>query len=125
MAWGLVGNIRGLQGVPGVGVTYRDTIADETLLPTTGQAAGDMYVLLAAGTLFGEGHAVIWDGTNWDDAGPWLGPEGPQGTTGTRGSVWNVGTNTATELNTTNPIAGTLAGDLYLKTDNGDVFRFT
>lgn len=129
MAWGLVGNIRGPQGPAGVGVTYKDTITDEDDLPTTGQTLGDMYVLLEDGTNFAGGHAVIWNGTAWDDAGPWLGPEGPKGDDGTRGSLWHVGALTDTELNTTSPIAGSLAGDMYLNnaagTNLGNIYRFT
>lgn len=128
MAWVSAGNIRGPQGPAGVGVTYRDTLDDEDDLPTTGQQTGDMYVLIDAGTRFGAGHAVIWNGTDWDDAGPWLGPEGPKGDDGTRGTIWTVGNRDLTDLNATG-IAGQIIGDLYLNNaagaNLGDVYRCT
>jgi len=120
IAWVLSGNILGPQGPAGVGVRYRgteDTIADLPLdVPPGTNAIGDMWIVTDEPGM--EGHAQIWDGSTWEDAGPWLGPEGPQGVAGARGSRWDSGALTATDLNTT-PLAGQLVNDHYLHTSAG------
>jgi hypothetical protein len=111
MAWGQVGNIRGPQGEPGTGVQFKGTVNEAAELPNTGQSLGDMYVDLSTG------HAVIWNGSTWQDAGQWLGDEGPPGQAGARGSMWFVGSSAP------GTISGEAVGDMYLNTATGDVYR--
>lgn len=47
------------------------------------------------------------------------GPQGPKGETGARGSTWSNGTSAPTTT------SGSLTGDKYLNTTNGDVYNYT
>ena len=81
--------VPGIQGAPGLGITFRgqlDTIAD---LPTTGQAQGDLYVILTPEPA----HGVIWDeaAADWVDSGPVQGPQGNPGAQGVPGDQGPAG----------------------------------
>lgn len=115
MAWGQIGNIRGPQGPAGTGVQYKGSVADDSLLPQTGNAIGDMWI--AEDT--GHAHIVTGLPAVYVDAGQWLGPEGPQGTAGVRGSLWYNGTGSPTT------IVGERARDHYLDLANGNVYEFS
>src|SRR5262245_19545116 len=145
MAWGQIAN---LKGPAGAGVVFQGNVADHASLPPTANV-GDMYVTNDTG------HAWIW-GTPavdmWNDAGPWLGPEGPEGPTGPAGATGSTGPAGAqgpkgdtgatgatgstgaqgqrgsmwfTGATDPTTVPGAIAGDLYLNTMSGDVFQFT
>lgn len=122
MAWSQVGNIRGPQGPAGVGVQYKGNVANAGALPPTGNTNGDMRITLD------DGHAHIWEDTQWLDVGLWLGQTGatgPAGAAGARGSLWYSGALTDVELNDTPaPITGERVDDHYLNTSTGNVYRF-
>jgi hypothetical protein len=94
-------------------------------------APGDVYLI--------DGDGWQWDGADWTNIGPIQGPpgeRGPQGepgtngtngtngqdgapgATGPRGKGWFTGAGAPQE-----PIGGSIAGDLYLNTVNGDVYE--
>jgi hypothetical protein len=69
----------GPAGLDGSGITILGTLANTGLLPSTGNSAGDAYMV--AGDIW------VWDATNseWDNIGPIQGPTGPTGPQGLRG----------------------------------------
>lgn len=69
----------GPQGLDGSGVTILGSLANSGLLPTTGNNAGDAYLI--------DGDLWVWDATNleWDNVGSIQGPTGPTGPSGLRG----------------------------------------
>jgi hypothetical protein len=78
----------GAQGPAGQGIHYKGTVATASMLPTTGNTQGDMWVTSDTG------HGWIWSGTQWDDSGPMQGPpgiQGPQGIQGIQGDKGDQG----------------------------------
>lgn len=72
----------GPKGDLGPGVTILGTVNSEADLPTTGNTNGDAY-------LIGEDF-YVWNGTQWQNVGPFRGPQGetgPQGATGATGAT--------------------------------------
>jgi hypothetical protein len=70
----------GPQGPPGAGITVKGSVQNVGSLPTTGNKAGDAYVVTNTGDLH------VWDGAQWIDMGPLQGPQGPQGLQGAAGA---------------------------------------
>jgi len=76
----------GIQGPPGLGITFQGQLDSSADLPTSGQAQGDLYVVLTPEPA----HGVIWDeaAADWVESGPVQGPQGnpgPQGNAGPAG----------------------------------------
>lgn len=67
----------GPQGEAGTGVRILGSLDDPADLPTTGEEAGDAYLI--------DGDLWVWDGTGWDNVGTIQGPPGPEGPTGADG----------------------------------------
>lgn len=67
---------RGPQGPAGLGLTFRGVLDGQDELPKTGEQ-GDYWLI--------KGHAWIWGGASWVDAGDLSGPQGPTGTKGDQG----------------------------------------
>ena len=84
-----IGGPTGPTGSPGDGITYKGTVATVGNLPSSGNAAGDAYVVTA------DNHLYIWNGSVWTDAGlvstGITGPTGPTGPTGAAGATGGVG----------------------------------
>jgi len=99
----------GADGADGQGIQLKGSLSSSTLLPTSGNTAGDTYLIT--------GHLWVWNGSAWVDQGSIQGPAGTNGTNGTNGTpgaVWRSGSGV--------PSNGTgLDGDFYLRT-NGDVY---
>jgi hypothetical protein len=72
---------QGIEGAPGVGITLKGSVANVVDLPTTGNSAGDAYIVDSEGDLY------VWTGTLWDNVGQIVGPQGPQGPQGIQGPV--------------------------------------
>jgi hypothetical protein len=70
----------GPAGPQATTVTLLGTIADIASLPPTGNTLGDSYVVVAQ-----DNNVYYWDGANWDNIGPIVGPTGPQGIPGPTG----------------------------------------
>jgi hypothetical protein len=121
---------RGPEGPAGTGFNMRGRVADEAALnQIQDPAIGDAYITEDTGELF------VWDGADWISMGDIQGPEGPPGqpgtngtngtngqdgapgATGPRGSGWFTGTGPPSE-----PVGGSLPGDLYLDTASGNVY---
>jgi hypothetical protein len=78
----------GPKGDPGTGFTLKGAVPDVASLPVSGQVPGDAYVTS------NDGHAHVWDGTQWQDAGQLQGPKGdtgPEGPAGARGPAGAAG----------------------------------
>lgn len=75
---GLIQGPQGPQGDPGAdgtSVTILGTLANTSLLPSSGNTVGDGYLV--------DGHLWVWDGTQWNDVGLIQGPQGDPGTAAT------------------------------------------
>ena len=72
----------GNTGAQGVSVTLQGTVANVIDLPPVG-TAGDGYIVSASGNLY------FWApvGSQWEDIGPIVGPEGPRGEQGIQGET--------------------------------------
>jgi len=68
----------GPKGDPGAGVHVTGSVATAADLPATGNE-GDAYIVTSTGDLH------VWDGDEWINTGPVVGPAGPQGATGATG----------------------------------------
>lgn len=125
----------GIQGEPGISLDINGTVATYSALPTG--APGEAYIVAADGLLY------FHDGTGFpaDGAGvPFVGPQGPvgaqgvqgdpgdvgeagpagnDGAPGARGSLWFTGAGVPSG------ISGSMAGDLYLDTQTGDVYSLS
>ena len=79
----------GPTGAAGTGITYKGTVATVGALPSSGNTAGDAYVVTA------DDHLYVWNGSAWTDAGPVAasvtGPTGPTGVAGPTGPTGNTG----------------------------------
>lgn len=127
---------QGIQGEAGVSLDIQGTVATYANLPGS-PADGDAYIVAADGKLY------FYDGTAWpaDGAGvPFVGPQGPagaqgiqgdagatgatgaagaDGATGPRGSKWFTGAGVPSG------VSGSVAGDMYLDTQTGDVYELS
>ena len=68
----------GPKGDPGAGVHVTGSVATAADLPPSGNE-GDAYIVTSTGDLH------VWDGDEWINTGPVVGPAGPQGATGATG----------------------------------------
>lgn len=68
---------QGVQGLPSPVATLKGTVAAQANLPSTGNTKNDAYIVGAGGG----GNLWFWNGTAWQDLGPFQGPAGPAGTT--------------------------------------------
>jgi len=76
----------GPTGAAGTGITYKGTVATVGNLPSSGNTAGDAYVVTA------DDHLYVWNGSTWTDAGPVAASiTGPTGATGATGGVGPTG----------------------------------
>lgn len=69
---------KGDKGDAGDGIQLKGTVASVDKLPTTGNTAGDTYLV--------SGHLYIWENNSWVDAGELQGPAGADGKNGL--NVW-------------------------------------
>jgi hypothetical protein len=69
----------GPKGDPGTGFVLKGAVPTKTDLPASAQP-GDAYVTAD------NGHAFVWDGTGWQDAGQLQGPKGDKGDPGPAGA---------------------------------------
>jgi hypothetical protein len=108
----------------------KGSVADETeLQQISNPDVGDMYTVTATG------HMWYWTGDDWDDLGQVKGDKGDKGDKGEQGDPGNTGSTGATGSRGTGwftgsgapvePIAGTIAGDLYLDAVSGNVYTLT
>ncbi|MCV9928544.1 hypothetical protein OIU83_12825 [Flavobacterium sp. LS1R49] len=74
----------GSVGKDGTSVTIKGSKSSESLLPDTGNAVGDGYII--AGNLW------VWDGAKFNNVGPIQGPKGDAGAQGIQGLVGATGT---------------------------------
>ena len=81
----------GPTGATGQGITLKGSVANTGLLPSTGNTAGDAYMVAL--------HMWVWSGTAWVDSGSL------QGTTGNAGAGL---------------VAGGAVGQLLIKSDTAD-----
>lgn len=126
---------QGIQGTAGVSLDINGTVSTYADLPAG--SPGDAYVVAADGLLY------FRDATGYPANGngvPFVGPQGPvgaqgiqgvagadgatgatgaAGATGVRGSKWFTGAGVPSG------VSGSLAGDLYLDTQTGDVFSYS
>lgn len=137
---------QGVQGVPGVdgaGIAIAGSVATYGDLPTglTSADAGDGYIVTNP-----DGKLYIWDGSAFPAEGAGTafrgpqglqgpqgveGPAGSQGIQGIQGEIGNTGSAgargatwyTGTGVPTT--IVGSMANDLYLRTDTGTVYTLS
>lgn len=60
--------VKGEQGQSGTSIRIKGTLADSSLLPTTGNEIGDCYII--------DGELWVWDGTSWQNMGTFKGDPG-------------------------------------------------
>lgn len=89
----------GAKGDAGTGIQIKGVVATVGALPSTGQTAGDAY-------LVGQ-NLYVWDGTAWQDAGTTRGAKGDTGDKGDKGDKGDAGAK----------------GDTGVKGDKGDAGR--
>jgi len=83
---------QGIQGELGPPLVIKGTVPSAGALPPTGNTIGDMWIATD------NQHLYIWDGTQWDDAGP-------------------LGTSTTTTAD--NPPSNPKDGDMWWESDSG------
>ena len=66
--------IKGTDGKDGTSFTVKGSVDDESMLPPTGNATGDAYLV--------NGYLWVWDGSAWANAGKIQGPAGEDGADG-------------------------------------------
>lgn len=76
---------QGPQGVNGTSVVLKGSVQSVINLPSSGNTQGDLYIVLD------DGDGYVWDGTQWENAGPIVGPQGPQGPQGVNGIQGSTG----------------------------------
>lgn len=69
----------GSNGAQGVSITMRGSVANPGLLPPSGNAVNDAFVVDSDGDLY------VWSGSSWSSVGQIVGPTGPAGVTGPTG----------------------------------------
>ncbi len=83
IVWELLGQVAvgptGPQGAQGTSITLVGTVATEELLPESGNDNNDAYIVNDNGDLY------VWDGTEWNNVGQIVGPQGATGPTGATG----------------------------------------
>lgn len=80
------GYVVGPAGKDGKGIELKGSLTDPSELPPTGNVSGDGYIIPP--------NLWVWDGTQWTNAGPYVGPAGPagpQGNTGPQGPKGDKG----------------------------------
>ncbi len=65
--------IKGEKGEDGTGIAIKGTVASSAQLPSSGNAAGDAYII--------DGELWVWDGDSWADVGRIQGTPGADGQT--------------------------------------------
>ena len=75
--------------------------------------AQDMYLNSTSGVIY------QYTGTQWLPKGNIIGPQGSVGARGQRGSKWYSGTTSPGQAS----LSGVQSGDMYLETDNGNVYQ--
>ncbi len=65
--------IKGEKGADGTGISIKGTVTSASLLPNSGNAAGDAYII--------DGDLYIWDGDSWVNVGRIQGTPGADGQT--------------------------------------------
>jgi hypothetical protein len=77
----------GPTGAQGTSITFKGSRATFALLPATGNAVNDAWIVDADGDLY------VWNGFSWTNAGQIVGPTGPQGNsiTGPQGPTGPTG----------------------------------
>jgi len=70
---------QGPQGTNGTSIVLKGSVQSVGNLPPSGNTQGDLYIVLD------DGDGYVWDGSQWDNAGPIVGPQGNQGSTGVQG----------------------------------------
>lgn len=81
----------GPQGPQGAGTVIKGTVTSPANLPSSGNAAGDGYIVSMSGSGYTAGDAYVYTGSAFANVGPWRGPIGPQGVTGQTGPQGAVG----------------------------------
>ena len=85
---------QGPKGDTGTGVTLKGVVALQSDLQNIiNPAIGDLYLVSSTND------AWVWDGSNWDNAGPLQGPKGDTGDTGPQGPKGDTGTQYTTASN--------------------------
>lgn len=79
------GSVVGATGTPGTSITVKGAVAAVINLPSSGNTQGDLYIVAD------DGHAYVWSGTAWVDAGSIVGPPGSTGLTGLTGATGATG----------------------------------
>lgn len=112
------GYVVGPAGKDGKGIELKGSLTDPSQLPPTGNVSGDGYIIPP--------NLWVWDGTQWTNAGPYVGPAGPagpqgntgpqgpkgdQGIQGVQGPIGNTGPPGTTDYNalTNKPVLGTMS----------------
>ena len=76
---------QGSIGPVGPSLNLKGTVDTSTSLPATGNFINDMYITADTGD------GWVWDGTQWNNVGKIVGPQGPQGIQGPQGLQGPVG----------------------------------
>lgn len=76
---------QGPKGDQGTSVVIKGSVANASLLPSTGLTAGDGWITED------DGHLHVWSGSAWTDVGVVRGPQGPAGPTGPTGATGAAG----------------------------------
>jgi hypothetical protein len=86
---GLPGDVgpTGPTGAQAIAANLLGSVADFASLPSSGQTVSDSYIAEDDGNLY------FWDGAEWDNLGPIVGPAGPVGATGPTGTTGLSGSN--------------------------------
>ena len=90
----------GATGPQAVAATLKGAVASNGDLPASNNAINDAYYVS------GENSLYVWDGANWFNAGPIVGPSGVQGPTGLNGYAGSQGPNGYTGSQGTNGATG-------------------
>lgn len=113
---------QGPQGDPGTPGTHGSVIYSGTGVPPSATGVDSDYWLdTATSTLYGPKSGGAWPSTGvvLKGATGATGAPGADGAAGPRGSAWFTGAGVPTT------VAGSVAGDLYLDTTTGDVYRLS
>jgi hypothetical protein len=75
----------GSKGDQATNIVFKGSVEEVVDLPPSGNTTNDAYIVLADGNLY------VWNGTQWENAGPIVGPTGFTGSRGDTGSVGFTG----------------------------------